>query len=232
MNAFEYAMVLISIIVGLGITHILSNLGTAVHRLRHHGPAIRLEWNYLVWIAFVFTWLVNFWWWEFKWSELAPDFGFGLYMFLVLYATSLFLLAVILVPPRLSVVVDSWEYFLAIRYWFYGGLLVINGIDVVDTFMKGAEWGFRTSYVVYWTALTAAGIVGLNTTRRGVTQPICLVLPDLLQDRLPKLTPFDGAAGVAWNTEVRLSADFRSRRRPIVRRDAENPLRFIAKLHQ
>ena len=63
MNAFDYAMVLISIIVGLGITHILSNLGTAVPRLRHHGPAIRLECNYLVWIAFVFSWLVNFWWW-------------------------------------------------------------------------------------------------------------------------------------------------------------------------
>ena len=150
MSTFEYAMVLISIIVGLGITHILSNLGTAVHRLRHHGPAIRLEWNYLVWIGFVFTWLVNFWWWEFKWSELAPDFGFGLFMFLVLYATSLFLLAVILVPPRLSVVVDSWEYFLAIRHWFYGGLLVLNGIDVIDTFMKGTEWGFRTDDVVYW----------------------------------------------------------------------------------
>ena len=72
MNAFDYAMALISIIVGLGITHILSNLGTAVHRLRHHGPAIRLESNYLAWIAFVFCWLVNFWWWEFKWSELTP----------------------------------------------------------------------------------------------------------------------------------------------------------------
>ena len=74
MSTFEYAMVLISIIVGLGITHILSNLGTAVHRLRHHGPAIRLESNYLAWIAFVFSWLVNIWWWEFKWSELAADF--------------------------------------------------------------------------------------------------------------------------------------------------------------
>ena len=98
MNAFEYAMVLISIIAGLGITHILANLGTAVHRLRHHGPAIRLEINYLSWIAFVFCWLVNFWWWEFKWSELAADFGFDLFVFLVLYATSLFLLSARGVP--------------------------------------------------------------------------------------------------------------------------------------
>ena len=73
-------------------------------------------------------------------------------MFLGLYATLLFLLAVILVPTRLSVVVDSWEYFLSIRYWFYGGLLVLNGIDLVDSFMKGTEWGFRTNNLVYWAA--------------------------------------------------------------------------------
>ena len=176
MNAFDYAMVLISIIVGLGITHILSNLGTAVHRLRHHGPAIRLESNYLAWIAFVFCWLVNFWWWEFKWSELTPDFGFGLFMFLVLYATSLFLLAVILVPTRLSIVVDSWEYFLSIRYWFYGGLLVLNGIDLVDSFMKGTEWGFRTNNLVYWAALTATAIIGLSTTRRSVHTTLGIVM--------------------------------------------------------
>ena len=82
-------------------------------------------------------------------------------MFLVLYATLLFLLAVILVPTRLSVVVDSWEYFLSIRYWFYGGLLVLNGIDLVDSFMKGTEWGFRTNNLVYWAALTATAIISL-----------------------------------------------------------------------
>jgi len=43
MSAFEYAMVLISIIVGLGITHILAALGNSVQRIRGYGPAIRLE---------------------------------------------------------------------------------------------------------------------------------------------------------------------------------------------
>ncbi len=168
MSPFEYAMVLISIIVGLGITHILSSLGSAVHRLRHHGPAIRLEITYLTWVAFIFVWLVTFWWWEFKWSELAPEFGVGLFLFLVLYAVSLFSLAVILVPHRLSVVDDSWEYFLSIRGWFYGGLLLMNAIDLADTFMKGADWGFRFSYLTFWAAVTAAGVIGLTTTRRSI----------------------------------------------------------------
>ena len=156
MSPFEYAMVLISIIVGLGVTHILSSLGSAVHRLRHHGSPIHLEITYLTWVGFIFVWLVHFWWFEFKWSELAPEFGVGLFFFLVLYAVSLFTLAVILVPHRLSVVDDSWEYFLSIRPWFYGGLLVVNAIDLADTFMKGVEWGSRLSFLSHWTAITAA----------------------------------------------------------------------------
>lgn len=168
MSSFEYAMVLVSIIVGLGLTHILSSLGSAVHRLRGHGRPIDLELTYLVWVAFVFMWLVNFWWFEFKWNDLASEFGFGLFLFLVLYAVSLFLLAVVLVPHRLAVVDDSWRYFLSIRIWFYGGLLLLNAIDLIDTFMKGADWGFRLTYLLYWPALTAAGVIGLSTTRRSI----------------------------------------------------------------
>ena len=87
-------MVLISIIVGLGITHILVSLSNAVHRLRHHGRPIRLEVTYLTWVAFIFTWLLNFWWWEFKWNDLTSEFGVGLFMFLALYAMALFSLVV------------------------------------------------------------------------------------------------------------------------------------------
>ena len=79
MSPFEYAMVLISIIVGLGITHILSSLASAVHPLRGDGPPVQLEVTYLSWVGFVFVWLVTFWWFEFKWNELALEFGFGLF---------------------------------------------------------------------------------------------------------------------------------------------------------
>lgn len=176
MSAFEYAMVLISIIIGLGITHILSSLGSAVHRLRGHGRPLRLELNYLVWIAFIFGWLVQFWWWEFKWTTLDSDIDFRLYSFLVLYAVAVFMVAVILVPHHLAVVDDSWEYFLSIRPWFFGGLLAINVLDLVDTFMKGWQWGVRESYLWYWLAVTVFAVTGLLSTRRRVHLAMGLVL--------------------------------------------------------
>ena len=168
MATFEYAMVLISIIVGLGITHILSSLGSAVHRLRHHGRRLRLDLNYLVWVGFIFSWLANFWWWEFQWSDLVPALDVGIFSFLVLYAVALFLMAVILVPHHLEIVDDSWDYFLSIRYWFYGGLLVLNVIDLIDSLMKGLEWGLRPPYLVYWVTLTVFSVIGLFTVRRTV----------------------------------------------------------------
>jgi len=143
-------MVLISIVVGLATTHVLSSLGTAVHRLRGHGKPLRFEINYLIWIGFIFGWLVQFWWWEFKWSVITADVDFRIYSFLVLYAVALFLQTVILVPHHLSV--------------------------VEDTFMKGWDWGFRGSYAWYVLALTIVGIVGLLTTRRAVHIAAGLVL--------------------------------------------------------
>jgi hypothetical protein len=176
MSAFEYAMVLISIIIGLGVTHILSSLGTAVHRLRGHGKPLRLELNYLVWVGFIFSWLVQFWWWEFKWTTLGTDIDFRLYSFLVLYAVSLFMQAVILVPHHLAVVDDSWEYFLSIRPWFYGGLVALNVLDLTDTFMKGWDWGSRGSYMWFWLAVAACAAIGLLTTRRPVHLAMGLLL--------------------------------------------------------
>jgi hypothetical protein len=176
LSAFEYAMVLISIIIGLGITHILSSLGSAVHRLRGHGKPLRFELNYLVWIGFIFAWLAQFWWWEFKWTTLDSDIDFRLYSFLVLYSVALFMLAVILVPHHLAVVDDTWEYFLSIRPWFYGGLLALNVLDLVDTFMKGWEWGIRQSYTWYWLVVTACAVIGLLSTRRRVHLAMGLLL--------------------------------------------------------
>jgi hypothetical protein len=69
-SEFEYVMVLVSIIIGLAITHVLSALAAAIHRLRGHGDPIRLESVYLLWTGFVLIWLVSFWWWEFKFQDI------------------------------------------------------------------------------------------------------------------------------------------------------------------
>jgi hypothetical protein len=175
MGSFEYVMALVSIVVGLGLTHVLSALGAAVHRLRH-GPPIRLEAVYLLWVGFVLAWLLSFWWWEFKFHELDIKWTFGLYLFVILYAVVLFLMAVILVPKDMEGVHDSYAYFMAGRRWFFGSLLVANCVDVVDSLFKGMSWALRPMYVVQVVLYAAAAVIGMVDGRRNVQLAIAVLM--------------------------------------------------------
>jgi len=167
-EAFEYVMVLISIVIGLAITHVLNALAAAVHRLRGHGAPLRLEPVYLLWIGFILTWLVSFWWWEFKFQETALEWTFGLYLFLITYAVVLFMVAAVLVPHRMDRVEDSYDYFMDGRKWFYGGVVGLVVLDTVDSFLKSTEWGMRPLFLAQSGLYLVAAVVGLWSNRRSV----------------------------------------------------------------
>jgi len=175
MGPFEYVMTLVSIVVGLALTHVLSALGSAVHRL-WHGPPIRLDSVYLLWVGFVLAWLLSFWWWEFKFHELDIKWTFGLYLFVILYAVVLFLMAVILVPRDMDGVHDSYAYFMAGRRWFFGALLLANAVDFADSLLKGIAWALRPDYVVQLVVYIAAAVLGVASGRRSVQLGIAVVM--------------------------------------------------------
>jgi hypothetical protein len=95
-------MVLISIIIGLGIAHILLGIGEIVDRLTGRGDRLRLSVAHGAWLMHTFFWLVLFWWWQFRLDVIWEEWTIGVYFFLVMYAVVLFLIAVILVPRDLG----------------------------------------------------------------------------------------------------------------------------------
>jgi hypothetical protein len=137
MNHFEYVMVLISIIIGLGIAHILLGLGGIVDRLTGRGDRLRLSVAHGVWVAHTFLWLVLFWWWQFRMDALWEEWTIGVYFFLVMYAVVLFLIAVILVPRSWDGVTDLGDFFLRRRAWFYAAWILGVSLDVLDSWLKG-----------------------------------------------------------------------------------------------
>lgn len=166
MSSFEYVMVLVSIIVALAIAHLLRAIAASVHRLRGQGEPIVLDTVYLLWIGFVLIWLISFWWWEFKFQEVVIEWTYGLYLFVVGYAIALFMLATILVPNRMKGVTRSYDYFMQGRKWFFYALLLVQAIDIVDTFLKGSDWGMRPSVLVSYGVIISAAITGLVSERR------------------------------------------------------------------
>ena len=176
MDAFSYVMTLVAIIVGLGIAHILSGIGQAIHRLRGHGAPIRLEAVYLYWVGNLFIWLISFWWWEYKFSKIDIAWSLGLYLFIVTYAMFLYLTALILVPSRMEEMHDSYEYFMSGRKWFFAFMMATNLIDVADTFLKGTSWGLRPIFVAQVLVTAIAFVVGATSNRRSVQVVIAVIV--------------------------------------------------------
>jgi MFS superfamily sulfate permease-like transporter len=58
MSPFEYVVVLVSIIIGLGITLVL----TGIAQLLREEQRVKLFWPYLIWIGLVFVMHIHEWW--------------------------------------------------------------------------------------------------------------------------------------------------------------------------
>jgi hypothetical protein len=160
-------MVLISIIVGLGIAHILFGVGRLIDR-RAGGPKIELGVAHGFWLGYVFLWTVQFWWWEFRFSELDPEWTLGLYLFLISYAVALFLLAVILVPHSWDSVDNLDSFLVQRRVWFYWALAGGTCIDVNDALLKGGIsyiGDLGASMWILWLLTAIACVVGLRSER-------------------------------------------------------------------
>lgn len=137
MDQFEYVMVLVSIIIGLGIAHILLGVAGLIDRLAGRGEGLKLSVAHAFWLAFCFEWMVVFWWWEYRFSTRVSDWTIGLYLFLVGYAVTLFLMGAILVPSSWNGVTRLTEYFVARKAWFYCLVICIVVFDLSDSFLKG-----------------------------------------------------------------------------------------------
>ena len=166
MDQFEYVMVLVSIIIGLGIAHILLGIGGLIDRISGRGERLELSVAHAFWLAFCFEWMVMFWWWEYRFSTRVSDWTIGLYLFLVAYAVTLFLMAVVLVPRSWDGVTSLKDYFLQRRVWFYGLLLLTMVLDTIDSYLKGGiEYLLETGamYLAFSISVIPIFIVGIKS---------------------------------------------------------------------
>lgn len=97
MTPFEYVIVLISIILGLGITTIL----TGVAEFIKHPPADKLYPPYVIWIALVFVLHIQEWWESYS-LKTIERWKLPMFLFIILYPIALYILAHLLFPGDLK----------------------------------------------------------------------------------------------------------------------------------
>lgn len=167
MDQFEYVMVLVSIIIGLGIAHILLGIAGIIDRQSRKEDRLELSLAHASWLGYCFAWLVMFWWWEFRFSMRVSDWTFGLYLFLICYAVTLFLIQAVLVPRTWDGITSLKDYFLERRLWFYSLLLFGTILDQFDSYLKGGfEYVLETGVInlVFGAITVPVVIIGIKTT--------------------------------------------------------------------
>ena len=93
MSPFEYVIVLVSIILGLGITTIL----TGVADLIKHVTKRKLYAPYLIWIFLVFVLHFHEWWDSYSLRSIET-WTLPIFLFIILYPINLYILAHLLFP--------------------------------------------------------------------------------------------------------------------------------------
>ena len=132
MTEFEYLAVLVSLILGLGITHILAGVGRMIHRRR----VFKLDAVHALWTGATFyTLILN--WWVFFQARQFDTWSFDVFLVVICWAVSFFLLAVVLFPPDMSDKEDYSAVFEENRLWFLGLFVSSSLVDIALTAVRG-----------------------------------------------------------------------------------------------
>jgi hypothetical protein len=175
MQMFEYIIVLISIVLGLALTHLMQGVAGLIQ----HPERARIWWVHLVWVAYMFLNSIFWWWYEFRLQRIE-EWTFSLYAFVVFYAFYIYLICALLFPRDLEGYDGYRDYFLSRRKWFFGLLTVWAAIDLIDTAIKNtAEMNYfaslGTEYLISQVALTLGSVVGLVSGRASVHATIAVL---------------------------------------------------------
>lgn len=142
---FPHVRIVMGMIIGLGMTRLLMTVAGLIQ----HPHRARLSTLHLLWMGSILLELVLFWWWEASLYRLS-GWSFGIVLFIIGYAITLFLLAALLSPDNIAEYHGYEDFFLQRRHWFFGLLAATFLLDIADTLIKGQEhWGkFDWSYMI------------------------------------------------------------------------------------
>ncbi|HMJ67756.1 MAG TPA: hypothetical protein VK508_02610 [Cyclobacteriaceae bacterium] len=135
MTPFEYITVLISIILGLGITQIVTGVADIIHQWNR----VRIYWPHLLWIVLVFFLHIQEWWWLYE-LRTYEKWRLPIFLFVILYPINLFILARILFPYGSDIVgtgnqtgkVDLKEFYFGNYRKFFLLIAVLAVLAVLD----------------------------------------------------------------------------------------------------
>lgn len=174
---FDYFGILVSIILGLALTHLLRGIAKQI-LMRH---SVHLYWVHVLWTVNVIVVVLALWWGMYWWKGLS-DWPAPWFFFLSLYAITLFLWAFMLYPQEFGEQTNFFVHFYQQRKWFFGMLVAAMLLDIPETLGK-QWWNLRAvpaEYPYLIGSLLGIGTIGLGSTPFPRTVELRLRTSDLV----------------------------------------------------
>lgn len=159
MDEFSYLSVLISIILGLGITQLLSGFGRWIEQravFRAYGPA-------MAWAAMVLLIHIQGWWSMFGLRN-HRDWTFLQFGMVLLQPITLYLLAALVLPGTNAPELDLRSNYFVQRRWFFGLLMALLVISVLKDLTVNGELPSPAN-LAFHGVLFATSLVAVLTER-------------------------------------------------------------------
>lgn len=155
MSDFEFLSVLISIVIGLGLTHLLAGLG----RMFYFRASSVIDFVHIAWTIAVFFLLVLNWWVTLLWRDIS-HWTFAHFFTLIIWTSTFYILALALYPPNLPTQVDYRKLYESNRTWLMSTWTIMCLLDILVTFLREGQVPepFYLLFVGHYAVITTVAI--------------------------------------------------------------------------
>ena len=131
MSEFDYLSVLISIVLGLGLSHVL----TSAAQLVRFRTAVRFHAPTLLWLALLFLLHVQIWWAVFELRNV-PEWSFVAFVLVLAIPMIAYLMSVLISPDfDREDVVDLRASYFEQRRWFFGLFALLPATSLAQEYV-------------------------------------------------------------------------------------------------
>jgi hypothetical protein len=158
---FEHLTVLISIVIGMGIAHLL----TTLHELVQVRSRIKLYWLPLLWCVLIFISLVE-WWWGIFALRTTIKWNFFYFLFILMSPVSMYLAMAFVLPDdseRSNEVIDLRRYYYDNSGWLFGTLAISPALDAIR---RGLEAGTLRDTGAWSNGISAVLLATMGVIRK------------------------------------------------------------------
>lgn len=164
MSEFEVLSVLISIIIGLGVTQLLSGFGNAFHYRKYN----KIDPVHVVWTITTFFLLVLNWWVALLWRDF-DNWTFTIFFIMIAWTISMYIMTVALYPAEIDKHTDYKKVFEANRTWLLSTFMVMAILDYVVSLIRDG-YIVDLLYTGYIASLVLVCMVGIAHKSRRYDQ--------------------------------------------------------------